>query len=378
MSFLTLNSTPIRCRKDACDVKDAEHRADRARAFDGTPRVTSGGVFREFTIVTGLLNASDYAAYRALINTSNPPLTAAGDLIGATSISVFPIPGSWTPLATPSESNGFRRQAKFTLWESPTISAPDTSAVPWAFYRRGVGYFTDLAKTTPAAVDDLIRVWTDQSGNARDATSGSGLVGGTDDNRPTRIASNELLFGHNPDGAAERSGIVVPSMSALSVVEMLIGVRAENDPPATGSLVSRVLFNMSSSGGVQSYYPTFDGPHLRQFRADGGARHDRSHARLDRMERLQRLRLQRDGRTDFAPQQHGPPHRGQSVVHLEPGVEFHRDRLARNGDRSRAHSGRRDFRQPAHDHAAARVVQLHARRYERPAHRLIHDTTFCE
>jgi hypothetical protein len=276
MSFLTLNGTPIRCRKDACDVKDAEHRADRARAFDGTPRVTSGGVFREFTIVTGLLNATDYAAYRALINTSNPPLTAAGDLIGATSISVFPIPGSWTPLATPSESNGFRRQAKFTLWESPTISAPDTSAVPWAFYRRNVGLYTDLGfdnylgtvTTTTAAGDgDSVGVWTDQTGNLRHALSGHGVAGGVDDQRPTYDAATKSLRCGDGPGFEGRTGFRVPYLGALADLEIMIGLRVDDDPPTQGYGLWRLR-----EGSGATYYPDNDG-HIKESMGDT-AQHD--------------------------------------------------------------------------------------------------------
>ncbi len=223
--------------------------------FSGEMRTTGGRFFRTFTITTAFRDETDYAAVKALIESDDLPLTASGDLIGGT-ISVFPDAESWTPVQTAS---GFRRQAKFTLIETTTIVPPDTSAVPWAFYRRGVGYFTDLAKTTTAEVDDLVYCWADQSGNGYDANSGFGLVGGGDDNRPTLIAANELLFGHNPDGAAERSGIIIPDMSALDVAEMMVGVRSENDPPATGALVSRVLFVLSSDGNPGTVYPSSTG-----------------------------------------------------------------------------------------------------------------------
>ncbi len=265
MSFLTLNGTAIRCRRDACDVKHAEHRADRARAFDGTVRITRSGVFREFTVVTGLLDESDYAAYKALIETDNPPLTAAGDWIGATSINVYPVPGSWTPLVTRAETDGFRRQAKFTMLESPTISAPDTSAEPWAFYRRGVGFWLERAASTVAADGDKVDRWDDQSGNSRHFLSHDGNGAGPDgtawagslDYRPLRdTAQNgiKLGFSDNVEGWSEMRP---PRTDAFNEMEVFYGVRAYADPDSVDLTLSKMR---EAVGGDQ--YPDTSG-HLQ-------------------------------------------------------------------------------------------------------------------
>lgn len=271
MSFLTLNSTPIRCRRDACDVKHAEHRADRARAMDGTVRFTRGGVFREFTVVTGLLDESDYAAYKALIETDSPPLTAAGDFIGTSSIAVYPVPGSWTPLVTRAETNGFRRQAKFTLMESPVISGPDTSAVPWAFYRRAVGLFSDMGfdnylgtvtTDTPAGDGDPVGVWADQMGNERHALSGTGVSGGVDDQRPTYDSVTKSLRCGEGAGFEGRTGFRVPYLGALTDLEIMIGIRVDEDPPTQGYGLWRLR-----DGNPATYYPDNDG-HIKESMGD--------------------------------------------------------------------------------------------------------------
>ncbi len=120
MPFLTLNGTTVRCRKDACDVKDVWHRQDIARAFDGQIRQSRGPVFREFSIQTALETAADYLALRAILNSDALPLLADGDVIGDGPINVVPRDVTWTPVQSAS---GFRRQAKFTLWEDvPTFN----------------------------------------------------------------------------------------------------------------------------------------------------------------------------------------------------------------------------------------------------------------
>ncbi len=120
MTFLTLNGTTVRCRKDACDVKDVWHRQDIARAFDGQIRQSRGPLFREFSIQTALETEADYLALRAILNSDALPLLADGDLIGDGPINAVPKDVSWTPVQSAS---GFRRQAKFTLWEDvPTFN----------------------------------------------------------------------------------------------------------------------------------------------------------------------------------------------------------------------------------------------------------------
>lgn len=288
MSFLTLNGTPIPCRSNACDVKDVEHRADRARMFSGDIRLTRGAIYREFTIVTAFQNETDYATIRALINSNNLPLTAAGDLIGTPSIYVMPVPGSWTPIQT---ADGFRRQAKFTLQETITTVLPDTSAVPWAFYRRGVGYWQDRAATTPASVGDVVDRWDDQSGNGRFIFSHNGEDAGPDgtpwagsrDYRPTRDSSTTIYFGEagGPEGAAEmRPGDgdnpYSPDMSEFNECEILFGIRAQFDPaPLSMSLAAW------SSGVGPDVYPDSDG-HLRfLFGLSGLSLHDAGDPSVD-------------------------------------------------------------------------------------------------
>ncbi len=272
MSFLTLNGTVIPCRSNACDVKDVEHRADRQRMFDGTMRLSRGHVFREFTIVTAFENESDYAAIRALVNTNSPPLTADGDLVADGPIYVFPVPGSWTPVQTAS---GFRRQAKFTLMESSLGTVPDTSAAPWLFARRGVGYWQDRAGTITAGDTDPVDRWDDASGNGRyiyshdsnpvhDGTAWAGAL----DYRPFRdVATKSLLFGHGSGGTGQAE-MRVPSGPALfDELEIMIGVRAEFDPH------SNYMGLIAPGGGVLKY-PDSDG-HIRSgfglsYEVDGG------------------------------------------------------------------------------------------------------------
>ncbi len=259
MSFLTLNGTTIPCRSNACDVKDVEHRVDRARMFDGSVRMTRGHVYREFTIVTAFQNEMDYAAIRALVNTDTPPLTADGDLIADGPIYVHPVPGSWTPTQTAS---GFRRQAKFTLMESSVGTLPDTTATPWLFARRGVGYWQDRAGTIPALDGDKVDRWDDASGNGRYIYSHNGTGGdgtgwaGSLDYRPLRdVAAKSLQFGH---GAADigQAEMRVPTGPALfDELEILIGVRAEFDPYST-------YMGLIAPGGGVMKYPDTDG-HIR-------------------------------------------------------------------------------------------------------------------
>ncbi len=141
MSFLTLNGTPVRCKRDASDVKDVWHRQDMARAFDGQVRQTRGPLFREFTIQTALQTDADYLALRAILNSDSLPLVADGDLIGDGPINVTPRDVTWTPLQSAS---GFRRQAKFTLWE-------DLGAIS-VLGDLVFDYAADDAVTTPAHI----------------------------------------------------------------------------------------------------------------------------------------------------------------------------------------------------------------------------------
>ncbi len=254
MSFLTLNGTPIPCRSNACDVKHGRHRQDLARMFNGEMRVSGGAVFRTFTITTAFHDETNYAAAKALIESVSLPLTMAGDLSGGT-ISVMPEPGSWTPVQT---ADGFRRQAKFTLHETITVVEPDTSATPWLFCRSGVGYYTDEDLLVPAGIGDQILVWQDQSGNGRDLISGAGgLAGGTDDYRPTRFDADTIRNGLG-SGYNGRTGFRIPDTTALTAMEVLIGLRALDDPPANN--IRSVLWAFGTTGYSSSaYYPDTDG-----------------------------------------------------------------------------------------------------------------------
>jgi len=227
--------------------------------FSGEIRVTGGAFYRTFTITTAFQNETDYETIKALIESDDLPLTASGDLVKNGPISVVPDAESWTPV---QYAGGYVRQAKFTLIETTTIVPPDTSAVPYAFFRRGVGYFTDADLLIPAGVDDLLLAWRDSSGNDRHATSGNGVASGGDDNRPTLIATNEIEFGSNPDGANGRSGFHLPNTTLLTELTMMISVRSYNDPPATGD-GPRALFTLAASGGQYTYFPDASG-HIQE------------------------------------------------------------------------------------------------------------------
>ncbi len=264
MTFLALNGTTIPCRTNGVDVRDARHREDRARMFNGEVRVSGGAIFREFTITTAFENDTDYATIRALINSMTLPLTATGDLIPDAPISVVPVPGSWTPIQT---GDGFRRQAKFTLQETVTIVAPDTSAAPWAFGRRGVGYWNDRAGTIAAGDGDQIDRWDDASGNGRHIISHDGNGAGPDgtawagsvDYRPKRsLATNAILFGDGVGSLGRTEMRPNTTAAAINEMEILVGIATLYDP--YGNPLS--LWAMRD-GAAQTYYPDNDG-HVKE------------------------------------------------------------------------------------------------------------------
>ncbi len=173
MTFLALNGTTVRTRSDAVQQKDNEHRLDRERMFDGTMRLTRGGVFRQWDVTTAFLSESDANTLLALVR-SGSVLTASGDLVGA-DVAVMPVPGNDNPKQT---ATGFKRQLTFTLHETGGPLPPDTSAPLGAFWRGGVGYrSTDWATSSPtedilealpaAGEGDAVTAWLDQSGNRR-------------------------------------------------------------------------------------------------------------------------------------------------------------------------------------------------------------------
>src|ERR1043165_7529337 len=148
MAFLTLNGTlTVRVKSNALTEKYNEHRVDRERMFDGVMRMTRGGVYRQFDVTTHLMTDSDADSLLALVN-AGAPLTASGDVIGATDIVVMPVPGGNNPVHV--GGGQFRRQVTFTLHETPAPLPPDRTAVPWMFLQRGLGYWQDEDKTVPA------------------------------------------------------------------------------------------------------------------------------------------------------------------------------------------------------------------------------------
>lgn len=282
MPFLTLNSTTIRVKSNAADQKDNEHRVDRERMFDGTMRVFRGPIFRQWDVTTAILDGTTYATVRALINSNSVPLSASGDFIGGT-VNVIPVPGSWTPVQSPGISGGFGWVGRFTLQENPTPPVVDRSAVPWAFYRRGVGLFSDLGfdnylgtvtTDTPAGDGDSVGVWTDQMGNNRHALSGTGVAGGVDDQRPTYVsATKSLRCGEGP-GFEGRTGFRVPYLGALTDLEIMIGLRVDEDPPAQGYGLWRLR-----DGNPATYYPDSDG-HIKESMGDT-VQHDAGNPTID-------------------------------------------------------------------------------------------------
>lgn len=236
MAFLTLNSTTIRVKSNAADQKDNEHRVDRERMFDGTMRVFRGPIFRQWDITTAILTPTDYATVRALVN-SNSALSASGDFIGGT-VNVMPVPGSWTPVQSPGISGGFGWVGKFTLHENPTPVPVDTSAVLWAFYRRGHGYWQDRAGTIAAGDGDKVDRWDDASGNSRHLMSHDGNPSdegeagwaGSLDYRPYRdVAQNAIKLGFS-DNVAGWTEMRPPRVESLDELTILFGVRAYADP----------------------------------------------------------------------------------------------------------------------------------------------------
>lgn len=259
MSFLTLNGTTIRSRINATDQTDEEHRLDRERMFDGVVRMTRAGVFRKWSISTALLTTSDRNTVRALVN-GGSILTAGGDLVGD-DVAVMPVPGTWTPVQT---GNGQRWQGKFALMETGGPPPPDTSAVPFAFFRRGAGLKTgtygdhpvDITTTTPAADGDLVSVWTESRGLNRHLLGGFNNTGVNYDSRFAPVRDGDLVkFGVNPfssrsrlwglkDGFTE-SGWWGDILSGK--VDVLIGCRALESPPVSNG--TNALWDLSRSGG---------------------------------------------------------------------------------------------------------------------------------
>ena len=206
MTFLTLNGVTVRCHSDAVTEDREEVGLDRDRMFDGTLRVSRRGLFRHWVVQTALMSEADANTLLALINTNSPPLTMNGDLVGGLDTAVMPIPGHNDPVQW---AGGFKRRLTFELKETGGPLPADTSAVPFAFFRRGVGYLTgawgdhpiDITGLSAAGSGDTVSVWKDQSGNSRHLI---GAVNGNFLNYDSRMVpvrdGDYVHFGVNASG----------------------------------------------------------------------------------------------------------------------------------------------------------------------------------
>lgn len=260
MTFLSLNGTTIPCASDQTKQSDEEHRIDRGRMFDGVIRMSRQGVYRMWTVTTNLLTESDANSILALIRTNNPPLLASGDLVGS-DVAVMPIPGGDDPIQT---ATGFRRRVTFTLKETGGPLPADKTAVPYALYRRGVGYLTgtwlynggdyDLSACTAAGEGDRVSVWRDQSGNGFD------LLAGVNQNFNTWVpTSSPTLQGDKLYGGFFSRPGNSGWWTALTQLDILAGVECTDSAPASNG--TNVLWEIGGSGatGVGCRFPAVDG-----------------------------------------------------------------------------------------------------------------------
>ncbi len=257
MPFLTLNGTTFQVRSNALQQKYNEHRLDRERMFDGTMRLTRGGVFRQWDVTLKYLTDAEATTAMALIN-SGAVLTAGGDVIGEP-VGVLAVPGMNNPIQT---GDGFRRQVTFTLHEQGGPLPPDRTAEPFLFWQRGRGYWQDIdnSKTTPALDGDLVFTWEDQSGHGRDGQAHSADFDSSDF-RPVRDG-NELHFGvgeFSPPSAGSGATLIrSDAIFGVDELHMMCGIRAALDPPTSGR---ENAFSFQPGGGVTSgtRYPDADG-----------------------------------------------------------------------------------------------------------------------
>ncbi len=254
MPFLALNGTTFRIQSNGMGQKYNEHGTDRFRTFDGSMRVTRRGIYREWNGTTAILSYADAATLIALLVSANVPLALTGDLVGDETVAVMPILISNDPIHTAA---GPLRRVVFTLHETPASLPTDTSAVPWAFLQRGVGRFSDDDGLIPAGEGEGVAVWADQTGNGRHWTQDGGIFHNTAV-RPI-VEGTAIKFGHT---ASPATCLESPSLVALSQVEMLLSVRADNDPAiddAQQTLTSVVTIYPATDGHI---YDEFFSSHL--------------------------------------------------------------------------------------------------------------------
>lgn len=253
MTFLTLNGTTFDVRSNAAQQTYDYHGLDRQRMFDGTMREIRRGIFRKWSLSTTFKNQTDYLALLAILETTNPPLTASGDLMDGATVYVHPVILS----ASPTQSaNGFVRQIAFELYE--TFSNETATLAPWLFLRSGAGYFQDTGKTTPAANDDMAKVWADSSGNGRDAV----LHGGYGDDLTPLVqkSGTAIRFGdpsRGSGGTTGRGSYFMPSMSSFTAGEIMLAVQREAIPASDSE---SALFQLGAQGnGNDDFYRASDG-----------------------------------------------------------------------------------------------------------------------
>ncbi|HEU0052063.1 MAG TPA: hypothetical protein VFQ39_02755 [Longimicrobium sp.] len=109
--FLTVGGQTVPVAPDGANV-EYELIGDRARAFDGTMRSARRGVKRRWQIKTAPLTAAETATLETALQ-ATPPVSCAGDLIGAT-VSCDP---ELRSIHLMPSGAGDRRSIEFTLHE---------------------------------------------------------------------------------------------------------------------------------------------------------------------------------------------------------------------------------------------------------------------
>lgn len=288
MTFLALNGTTVRTRSDAVQQKDNEHRLDRERMFDGTMRLTRGGVFRQWDVTTAFLSESDANTLLALVR-SGGVLTASGDLVGD-DVAVMPVPGNDNPKQT---GDGFRRQITFTLHETGGPLPADTSAPLGAFWRGGAGYrtgtwgsfdagtITDVLEGLDAAGEgDPVSAWLDQSGHRRHWMGGidnASFNSHTDARSPT-VLGTTLRFGESSDTNCRilQTTAVDDWWQGLTHGEVMIAFLPTDDSPVSDG--KNLLWGIGHSGAA---YPDDDGHLYDSFLQPGGGLVDLGASTID-------------------------------------------------------------------------------------------------
>lgn len=113
MAALTVAGVDVPVAADGQPEEAWTEIGDRGAVIDGTPEASVRTRKRTWTVKTAPLTPTAAATLRAAL-TSAPSVTATGDWLGGSSVTVFPVLGTETPLPTVP----FTVQMQFTLAEA--------------------------------------------------------------------------------------------------------------------------------------------------------------------------------------------------------------------------------------------------------------------